>query len=110
MSAVPQQRVFSEQIAGRWQIPLLLISVALLTWGVWRLRPEPQVPTFDELFNHAARLREAGLSAVVEDVTPARVAAGYHDLRVVRQRAIDEQTVQLAVAAFMSEPCGGRVE
>ena len=56
------------------------------------------------------RLREAGLSIVVEDVTPARVAAGYDDLRVVRQRTIDEQTVQLAVAAFIGQPCGGRVE
>ena len=56
------------------------------------------------------RLREAGLSLVVEDVTPARVPAGYDDLRVVRQRTIDEKTVQLTVAAFIGEPCGGRVE
>ncbi len=50
------------------------------------------------------RLGEAGLSVVLEDITPARAPAGYQDLRVVRQRSIDEQTVQLTVAAFMCGP------
>ncbi|NLX13303.1 MAG: tetratricopeptide repeat protein [Phycisphaerales bacterium] len=97
MSDVPQQRVFSEQIAGRWQIPLLFLSVALLTWGVWRLRPEPQVPTFDELFSHAVRLREAGLYIQASDAVENLLTDPARALQPDQRHRLHREMVEILV-------------
>ncbi|HSW45741.1 MAG TPA: hypothetical protein VLM89_09230, partial [Phycisphaerae bacterium] len=61
MSDVPQHISLSRQLTGRWQIPLLLVSLGLLMAGVWRLRPAPKPPTFEELFTRSATLKDAKL-------------------------------------------------
>lgn len=61
MSDVPAQPGIFQQLAGRWQVPLLLVSLAAVVAGVWRLRPEPQPAAFEPLFEHAVALHRAGL-------------------------------------------------
>lgn len=61
MSDVPAKATFSARIAGHWQVPLLLVSLGLLAAGVWRLRPAPQPPSFEQLYAQAVRLRESQL-------------------------------------------------
>lgn len=61
MSDVPQPVTLGRQLAGRWQIPLFIVSLALLGAGVWRMRPPAKVASFDELFGSVVALRDAGL-------------------------------------------------
>jgi len=65
MGDVPGQVSFRRQLAaqfeGRWQIPLLVVSLGLLAWGVWRMRPVTRPPGFEELYARAAALKDAGL-------------------------------------------------
>ena len=61
MSDVPQQTSLRHQLSGRWQIPLLVASLGLLAAGIWRMRPEPVPPTFEQLFEYAVALKEAEL-------------------------------------------------
>ncbi|HOB74198.1 MAG TPA: tetratricopeptide repeat protein [Phycisphaerae bacterium] len=58
---MPAQPGIFQQLAGRWQVPLLLVSLAAVVAGVWRLRPEPQPAAFEPLFEHAVALHRAGL-------------------------------------------------
>lgn len=97
MSDVPQQHGFREQIAGRWQVPLLALSAALLAWGVWRLRPEPQVPTFDELFNRTVKLREAGLYTQASDEVEKLLADPELKLQPEQRRRLHRQMVEILV-------------
>ncbi len=70
MSETPAERPLGEQLAGRWQIPLLVGSAVLLLAGLWRIRPTPVPPDFDALYPQAVNLYEAELypeaSAYVE--------------------------------------------
>ncbi len=52
------------------------------------------------------RLAEAGLSAVITDVTPGDADRRYVQLRVIRQQAEAEGTIHLTVAAFIPSPVG----
>lgn len=61
MSSEPQPGSIRQQIAGRWQIPLLLVALALLGLGLWRLRPSTPPVTFAELLQRAADLERAEL-------------------------------------------------
>lgn len=61
LSDTPIQSGSTSPLAGRWQIPLLVVSLAALGLGIWRLRTPPEPPTFDELYAHATSLRDAGL-------------------------------------------------
>lgn len=61
MSDVPQPITPGRQLAGRWQIPLFVVSLALLGAGVWRMRPPVKVASFDELYGSVIALRDAGL-------------------------------------------------
>ena len=61
MSDIPQQLTLGRQLAGRWQIPLFIVSVALLGAGVWRMRPPTKVATFDELYGSVVALKDAAL-------------------------------------------------
>lgn len=47
------------ELSGRWQIPLLVTALVLLGLAVWRLRPQPKPPTFDELLAKAVALQKA---------------------------------------------------
>src|SRR5690606_9642997 len=49
------------ELSGRWQVPLLVVALALLGGSVWRMRPQPQPPQFDDLFARAVALKEATL-------------------------------------------------
>lgn len=49
------------ELSGRWQIPLMVVALAFLGASVWRLRPTPQPPAFDELLARAVALKEATL-------------------------------------------------
>lgn len=72
MSGVPGQQSVGRQLAGRWQIPLLAVATVLLAAGLWRLRPVPQPPTFDDFFARAVALHESSLypeaSAYIEEL------------------------------------------
>lgn len=72
MSDVPAQASLLRQLAGRWQGPLLAISLAALAAGVWRLRPVAKPPEFEPLYAQAAALHRAELypeaSAYVESL------------------------------------------
>lgn len=61
MSDVPHQGSLARQLSTRWQIPLLLVSLALLAAGVWRLRPGPKPPSFDQLLGDIRALTRSGL-------------------------------------------------
>ncbi|HOW72280.1 MAG TPA: tetratricopeptide repeat protein [Phycisphaerae bacterium] len=63
MSDVSQAVTLGRQLAGRWQIPLFAVSLALLGAGVWRMRPPVKVASFDELFGSVVALKDAGLYA-----------------------------------------------
>ncbi len=54
-------------LRGRWQIPLLVISIAALTAGIWRLRPQPKPPSFATLYAHAVALKDTGLYPEASD-------------------------------------------
>lgn len=51
----------ASELSGRWQIPLLVLALALLGVSVWRMRPQPQPPQFDELYARALALKDAGM-------------------------------------------------
>jgi hypothetical protein len=59
MSDLPLQSESASpaRFAGKWQIPLLLVSAAALAVGLWRLKPQPVPPTFEELYAKAENLR-----------------------------------------------------
>jgi len=61
MSDVPQHIPVSRVLAGRWQIPLLVVALCLLAAGLWRLRPAPKPPSFDVLYARAVALKDARL-------------------------------------------------
>jgi len=61
MSDVPQQESAGDRLRGRWQIPLLVVSLGLLVAGIWRMRPEPTLPTFEQLYDCAVALKQAEL-------------------------------------------------
>ncbi len=61
LSEVAAQHRWTGQLSGRWQIPLLVVSMAALALGIWRMRPVPKPPTFEQLYSHAVGLRDAGL-------------------------------------------------
>lgn len=73
MGDVPGQVSFGRQLAaqfeGRWQIPLLVVSVGFLAWGVWRMRPATRPPAFDELYARAVALKNAGLHVEANSFT-----------------------------------------
>lgn len=58
LSETPESSTLRAQLSGRWQIPLLVLSCALLGMAVWRLRPEPKPPSFEEHYAHAVQLRD----------------------------------------------------
>ncbi len=58
MSDVPQRVSLRDQLSGRWQIPLLVASLALLAAGIWRMRPARKPPTFEQVFEYAVALKE----------------------------------------------------
>ncbi len=61
MSDVIRQDGLVRQLSTRWQIPLLLLSLALLAAGVWRLRPRPVPPSFEQQLGDLRALTESGL-------------------------------------------------
>ncbi|MGQ9649232.1 MAG: tetratricopeptide repeat protein [Phycisphaerae bacterium] len=61
MSDVIRQNSLAKQLATRWQVPLLLVSLMLLALGVWRLRPKPAPPTFEQLLGDVRALADSGL-------------------------------------------------
>ena len=61
LSEVAAHSRWTEQVSTRWQIPLLVVSLAGLAWGVWRFKPVPKPIPFETLYRHAADLRNAGL-------------------------------------------------
>jgi len=61
MSEVPLENTLARQLSTRWQVPLLLVSLALLAVGIWRLRPGPRVPTFEQLLGDVTALTRSGL-------------------------------------------------
>lgn len=67
MSVDPQQETLRHRLAGHWQMPLLVFSIAALTAAVWRMRPEPVVPSFEEVYARAASLHEAALYTEASD-------------------------------------------
>ena len=60
MSDVRRHDAPAHPLAGRWQIPLLCIAVGLTVAGLWRLRPKPVEPAFDDYFATAVELARAG--------------------------------------------------
>ncbi len=67
MSEHSQQDNFAQRVSGRWQMPLLLFSVTMLVLGIWRLKPAPVPPSFEQLYDRAVALREAGLYPEASD-------------------------------------------
>jgi len=63
MSDVPQHISLGRQFSGRWQIPLLVAALVFLAAGIWRLRPVPKPPAFDELYGRAVAMKDAQLYA-----------------------------------------------
>jgi len=63
IGAVDRLAVVAAQLSGRWQIPLMAAALVLLGVSVWRLRPQPVPPSFDELLARAVALQEATLHA-----------------------------------------------
>lgn len=61
MSDVIRQNSLAKQLSTRWQIPLLLVSLMLLAIGIWRLRPGPVPPTFEQLLGDVKALADSGL-------------------------------------------------
>jgi tetratricopeptide (TPR) repeat protein len=61
MSDVPANPGLLRQMAGRWQIPLLLVSLAATAAGIWRVRPQPKPVEFEPLYTHAMALHRAEL-------------------------------------------------
>ncbi|HPD30027.1 MAG TPA: tetratricopeptide repeat protein [Phycisphaerae bacterium] len=61
MSEVIRHSSLAKQLATRWQVPLLIVSLALLAVGVWRLRPGPVPPTFEQLLSDVRALADSGL-------------------------------------------------
>lgn len=57
----PTMDDFPTRVAGRWQIPLLAFSLVMLAIGLWRLKPDPVPPTFEQLYAQADHLRESHL-------------------------------------------------
>ncbi len=108
MSDVPQQHGFREEIAGRWQIPLLVVSLVLLSWGVWRLRPQPYVPTFDELFNQTVRLREAGLYTQASDAVEKLLADPELELQPEQRRRLHRQMVEILIGYELGNAVHGK--
>ncbi len=50
------------------------------------------------------RLQQAGLSAVVTDVTPSNASSRYTQMRVIKQTCAADGLVHLTVAAFIPQP------
>lgn len=75
MSDVQASPTFRQQLAGRWQVPLMVISLAALAAGIWRLRPEIRPPEFEAQYAHAVALHKAELypeaAAYVESLLSA---------------------------------------
>ena len=96
MSDTSQTKGLAEQMSGRWQIPLLALSVALLLAGIWRLRPRPEPPSFDELLAEAVALTEAGFYPEASEyaekllAAPERVAEERRELHRLMARIIFE--------------------
>ncbi|MEP0842640.1 MAG: tetratricopeptide repeat protein [Phycisphaerae bacterium] len=86
MSDVQAQPTLRQQLAGRWQVPLLLASLAVLGAGIWRLRPPVQAPPFESLYARALALYKAELYAE---------AAGYLESLAADPRRTDEQRRKL---------------
>jgi tetratricopeptide (TPR) repeat protein len=94
MSKMSQWGELRERLAGKWQVPLLVVSLFLLACGVFRLRPSPtSMPVADALefldeyaaggfHEHAIALGLALLSR--EDLSEADRAAAH--VRLARSR------------------------
>ncbi|MBI4579090.1 MAG: tetratricopeptide repeat protein, partial [Planctomycetes bacterium] len=72
--AVDRLTVAAAELSGRWQIPLMVVALTLLGVSVWRLRPQPKPPSFDQLFAQAAALKEAGLHEEASKAAEALLA------------------------------------
>lgn len=75
MSDTPAKQNLLARVAGHWQMPLLIFSVVLLVTGIWRLRPEPKPPTFEELIGEAIALADAGFYTEASDHIEKLLAA-----------------------------------
>lgn len=53
------KRGIAAELKSRWQIPLLVLSLALLGLGIWRLRPQAKPPSFESLRDQARLLVKA---------------------------------------------------
>jgi tetratricopeptide (TPR) repeat protein len=60
MSDIPHPESLARQLSARWQIPLLILSAGLLAVGIWRLRPRPAPPTFEQLLGDVHALVNSG--------------------------------------------------
>jgi len=74
MSDIPVQQTLGKQLAGRWQIPLLLVSLAAVAVGVWRLRPTPKPPSFQQVYTHAVTLKELALHSEASEFIQQQLA------------------------------------
>lgn len=75
MSVVPRQGSLTRQLSTLWQVPLLLVSLGLLAIGIWRLRPGPAVPPFDQLLADVHALTRSGLYAEASKYAEELLAA-----------------------------------
>lgn len=96
MSDVPARTTWGSQLAGKWQVPLLLASAVMLAAGIWRLRPAPVAPDFEALYSKAVALHKAELfpeaSSYIEQLRsdPARSAAEKRRLDLLMAQVIFE--------------------
>jgi len=60
MSEMPESQKLSQQLKGRWQIPLLIFSTGLLVAGIMQWRPKAKEPSFEEIYQQALEFKKAG--------------------------------------------------
>ena len=57
MSAKPHFKTIRKQFAGRWQIPLLLLSIFLLITAIVKMRPEPEPARVEDALKQLQALK-----------------------------------------------------
>lgn len=68
---------FRQAIAGKWQIPLFIISMILFVIALFLIKPEKKEPTFDEKLNKVSLLADAN-----------RFSEFYSELDLLRQETM----------------------